>query len=145
MKYFVFVCFIFFCGKCLSEAGNENQFWTCEKELWQAREDFDFTKFMSLIHPDFQGWPPKFDSPANKKEIATAFKPQFDKSKYESLLVSVKPLRIAVYGDIAVTHFILSGIGVMSNSENISWSVNETHVWDYSSGKCLLLGGMGRN
>jgi len=122
----------------------EKDYWGCESALWQSRQELDIEKFMSFIHPDFKGWPPGFDKPVSKDEMYEPFLKMF-KTQYKTIEVNVTPIRIAIRGNVAITHFFLTGHYVSTDSTVSDWKTNETHVWDLSQGECLLLGGMGVN
>jgi len=116
-----------------------------EKNVWKGEQDSfrylnakDLKAYMSMWDANFVGWPDYNDRPVRKSDIESSAVEEFRSSQAPSQpLPAPQPEAVAVFGDVAVTHYFWPEVDQTSPT-----IYRITHTWQKGRDGWHIIGGM---
>jgi len=116
-----------------------------EKEVWNGELNYyrnlharDLKNFMSLWDDRFVGWPDYSQHPVQKAEIESSVAEEIQSGQTSSRpLPPPQPEAIAIFGDVAVTHYYWP-----EADKNSPFKYRITHTWQNGTNGWHIVGGM---
>ena len=116
-----------------------------QKDVWKGEQDSfrylntrDLKAYMSMWDANFVGWPDYNDRPVRKADIESSAAEEFRSSQTPSEpLPAPQPEAVAVFGDVAVTHYFWPEVDQTSPT-----IYRITHTWQKGRDGWHIIGGM---
>ncbi len=116
-----------------------------QKDVWKGEQDSflylnakDLKAYMSMWDANFVGWPDYNDRPVRKADIESSAVEEFRSSQTPSQpLPAPQPEAVAVFGDVAVTHYFWPEVDQTSPT-----IYRITHTWQKGRDGWHIIGGM---
>lgn len=116
----------------------EKDVWRGEVNYFRYLRDRNLKDYMALWDDHFAGWPDYMDRPAGKREIEAVVEEEFRVAKTPTPPIAVPtPEKIAVFGDVAVTHYFWP-----DPDESSRTLFRITHTWQRGTRGWHIIGGM---
>ena len=123
-------------GQQLSPA--QQEVWAAEESMHRYEQQRDAKRFLSVWDENFVGWPNYDERPAHKAEFEASAPEDFiEPATPTPPLPPPKPLAIAMFGNVAVTHYF------WPEADQTSPTVfRATHTWQKGPEGWHIIGGM---
>ena len=116
-----------------------------QKDVWKGEQDSfrylnakSLKDYMSMWDANFVGWPDYNDRPVRKPDIESSAVEEFRSSQTPSEpLPAPQPEAVAVFGDVAVTHYFWPEVDQTSST-----IYRVTHTWQKGRDGWHIIGGM---
>jgi ketosteroid isomerase-like protein len=116
----------------------QNEVWKGEQNYFQYLQAKDLKSFMSLWDDNFVGWPDDSDHPLRKPDIESSVSEEFQPTPTPARPNPMpKPEAIAVFGDVAVTHYFWPDA-----DETSPFKYRITHTWQKGPEGWRIISGM---
>jgi ketosteroid isomerase-like protein len=122
------------------QSQDEQTIWTLEESYFAHYAKGETEALEGLWHADFIGWPSESPEPVKKSGASQSVLDFLARASIVSL--TLRPMAIAVRGDVAITHYILDLRLEDRNGRIVERSVRITHTWLREDGMWKVLGGM---
>lgn len=122
------------------QAQVEAEIWGLEEAYISYFRDAAHDKVIPLWHDQFLGWPNSEFRPANKKAVVSYLKrvaPLPGNWSFE-----IERAGIQIYGDVAITHYIIHRTVNSSAGNDYKSSTWVTHTWIREDSHWKIIGGM---
>ena len=116
----------------------QKEVWAAEESMHRYEQQRDAKRFLALWDDNFVGWPNYEPRPVRKPKIEEDTVEEFQQPKSSGpALPAPKPEAIAIFGDIAVTHYF------WPEADQTSPTVfRATHTWKKGPQGWQIIGGM---
>ena len=122
------------------QSQDEQTIWSLEEAYFAHYAKGETEALELLWHADFVGWPSESREPVRKRAASQSVRDFLAKARIVSF--TLRPMAIAIRGDVAITYYFLDLRLEDPNSGIVERSVRITHTWLREDGKWKVLGGM---
>lgn len=121
-----------------------------QKEVWKSVETYwdlgakeDLDGFMSYFADDYLGWSTRSAMPGTKAEVRKWIAHEFETN--QTLLQTLKPVGIAIHGDVAFVHYYYTTLEKNAKGEEKTNQGRWTDILKKQGNRWVLIGDSGGN
>jgi ketosteroid isomerase-like protein len=127
---------------CIAQSAQEKEIWSLEDSYWQYVKANDMSRYRSLWHRNFLGWPYSDTEPAGKERITEWIVAHTDKGETLKSF-QLEPLKANAADSFVTVGYRVHLIWTDKDGKDHPGALRIVHTWTHDDGKWLIVSGMG--
>ena len=127
---------------CIAQSAEEKEIWSLENSYWGYVKANDISRYGTLWHPNFLGWPYSDTEPAGKERITEWIVAHTGKGETLKSF-RLEPLKAHSADSCVTVGYRVHLIWTDKDGRDHPSALRIIHTWIHADGKWLIMSGMG--